>query len=492
MAPKTKQIVCAKCKNVIKTRQFLKCSACNNILDILCTNVTDTHFRSNMTKEQKEKWVCSMCCKSKDNLEATKSKISQSPSTENSNITQRKKYDIQVSTKNSFDSLPDDDDNNSMSTTNSTHDCSKINRSCPEIADAFLREKMQSMSSKIEELQYKLAQSDHEIENLLTENKTLKNIIESLSKKVVSLENICKSTPSKKSKQNSSKSALGSTPTVNATRQNGILRDTKVHMGAQTVTELVLDLETRENPPVSKISLLEVPAENMNMNNGNLPAANLPTDVAAPASLNVSNKANKISIISSDKYNMITKTTNYNLGDNYSICHYLYPGVGIRTMLQNVESKLENYTKHDFCIVFIGEEDFKSSQCIDNLVLYIRKVTSKLSHTNIIICYPTYRIGYFDNMFNWRVESFNDILFTDNSKYNYAYLLDSNRNLAYDHEMFYLKSGCIKRAGLNVIFQDICTLITIVQTEHNYDDNSLEDFSNLNLSQNSSRSFFRE
>lgn len=54
---------CAACSQVIKTRQFVKCSLCIKLYDIACANISEKRFYNTMTAEHKNKWQCTECKK---------------------------------------------------------------------------------------------------------------------------------------------------------------------------------------------------------------------------------------------------------------------------------------------------------------------------------------------------------------------------------------------------------------------------------------------
>ncbi|XP_063545780.1 uncharacterized protein LOC134753772 [Cydia strobilella] len=97
----------------------------------------------------------------------------------------------------------------------------------------------------------KLSSADTEIENLLTENKTLKSTIEKLTSKVSNLEQICKSS-TKKRKKSPNKSILVFTPNANATKHNDSFNGLTADETSRTVTELVQNLEHGVKAPLTQ------------------------------------------------------------------------------------------------------------------------------------------------------------------------------------------------------------------------------------------------
>lgn len=110
------------------------------------------------------------------------------------NSTGRDIYNINVLTNNSFDSLPDseEDADRDSSLASSSLLITKQNSSCPELND-FVNGKIDILNKKIDDLQMKLQSAENEIENLLSENCCLKSKLEKYSNKINNLEQICKS-----------------------------------------------------------------------------------------------------------------------------------------------------------------------------------------------------------------------------------------------------------------------------------------------------------
>ncbi|KAF9410398.1 hypothetical protein HW555_010524 [Spodoptera exigua] len=114
--------------------------------------------------------------------------------------------------------------------------------------------------------------------------------------------------------------------------------------------------------------------------------------------------------------------------NRYNICHYITPNGSTEQLLNGIQTKLRDYTMTDYCIILIGE-DFKTTSNYDNDILLIRKILKQVSHTNIIICFPTYKLTNYNNLYNWRIETFNNLLYLDLIKHEHAFYLDSNYDL---------------------------------------------------------------
>ena len=176
--------------------------------------------------------------------------------------------------------------------------------------------------------------------------------------------------------------------------------------------------------------------------------------------LEIPDKGNKrkICILSTNNKNKLLKIAE-NTFPNYNICHYLTPNSGVKKLIENIDLKLKNYSMNDYCLIFIGEEDFKRTNDYVEITITIRETLLKVQHTNVIICAPTFKLNNYSVMFNGRIESFNSLLYLDACTYNYAYLFDSNFYLSYDYKMFWVRSGHANNEGLATIFFNIKLMI---------------------------------
>lgn len=159
---------------------------------------------------------------------------------------------------------------------------------------------------------------------------------------------------------------------------------------------------------------------------------------------------NKILLLSTNNKNKtlhIIRNNDY--FDNFSFCHYVKPGVGIACLLNGLRNQLKDFTRCDYCVILVGEEDFRDLNDYISLVMDIKEVVKDITFTNIIIACPTYICGR--PLYNARVERFNSLLFEDLTNHNECFFVyDSNRNLSFD--MFSLKTGRINNYGMmNII-----------------------------------------
>lgn len=179
--------------------------------------------------------------------------------------------------------------------------------------------------------------------------------------------------------------------------------------------------------------------------------------------LNYNSKPNetrrsKLCIISSNKKNKMLEIAE-DIFPNYRICHYLTPNCGVKYLISDLYLKLKDYNMNDYCLIFVGEEDFRRTKNYVELTISIRETLSKLQHTNIILCAPTFKLNDYSIMFNSRIETFNSLMYLDACSYNYAYLFDSNYYLDYDFSMFNKSSSSVNNRGLANILHNLSLMI---------------------------------
>lgn len=169
---------------------------------------------------------------------------------------------------------------------------------------------------------------------------------------------------------------------------------------------------------------------------------------------------NNLCIISSETSNRLyTICQKTNLG-NFNICHYRMPNCGLKILLNNIDKKVQDFTYSDYCVVYVGEEDFRRTHNYMELVAFIREKLQTLTHTNFLVCLPTFKYMANKNvMINSRIDTFNNLLYMDIEIYKYAYILDSNLNLPYTYETYSLRNGSLNNKGLNIVLNDLLDLI---------------------------------
>ncbi|KAL0860061.1 hypothetical protein ABMA27_010376 [Loxostege sticticalis] len=171
----------------------------------------------------------------------------------------------------------------------------------------------------------------------------------------------------------------------------------------------------------------------------------------------------KICLLSCNKQNNMLHIARNSIKNYSEICHYLTPNGNTEELLSGIDKKLTGFTLNDYCIIMIGDEDFRKTRDYISMIYLIRESLKLIVHTNIIICLPTYKCGPLKNMFNWRVESFNNLLYLDVMTHKHAYILNSNKNINYDYSMFRRHIGIINDRGMYTIFENLNNLITDIE-----------------------------
>lgn len=468
-----RQVNCSKCNRVADQRDTVQCSTCKCRYDFDCVGLSQKLYNI-MEVEKKRKWRCPQCIKKtkevKPNTEfsATTAHTTADeclPST--SKRCPARKQDIELLMMET----PSDVDNTS----------DEFDLSLTSVSKSMTMEKeseeIKDLKERIETLTTELCSTQQEMENTIIENGQLKQQVMKLSDEIKILKNICRSPSTNKSEHKRKRDStlntydltITSTPPRTKLQKNNKDEIVNTQFLECQISKLQNQLQEAKNEIKTlegKIKELEEKYQNEELEYD----SNIHKYVK-----NYDKKdKSKLTIISSNKYNKILEIAEDSLSDVCKICHYLTPGVGIKELMKNVEYKLQNHTMNDFCLFMIGKEDFETSSNLIDLVLYIKnRILQSMNHTNIVICVPTYDFGKNKNFFNARVETFNQLLHLDNITSEYAYLVDSNRNLSYDYDMFPKHSGKINNTAMKVIFQDVKkTLHDILCEETKYTETS--------------------
>ncbi|KAI5635612.1 hypothetical protein NE865_11692 [Phthorimaea operculella] len=357
---------------------------------------------------------------------------------------------INIPTSNSFDSLctENDDDDTPLDLT-SGH---IRNRSCPAITQNN-QEEITMLKNTIEALQKQLASADMDIEKKLNENCKLKEIIKQKDLALNRLKSQCKEKIPVKTSQ-----------------------EKKTEQKKQPkATCLNADTESNDNIGVDN-GIISDSEDNAELFNNKI---HIDT-----------NSKRKIHIFSTNKKNNVLTIAERHF-KNTSLCHFIYPGSGIRHQLDSVLPKIADFTTNDFCIILLGDQDFYSSKDYNELVSNIRQTLLEMQHTNILICIPSFKLNKQSTMFNSRIELFNKILCEDNLKFQYAYLIDTNSNLEYDRRHFNLKTGSINNSGMDIVFRTAHEKVNTIEQWYLGSDCCAFNSTMLNSENVGEQSFFR-
>ncbi|KAG7305369.1 hypothetical protein JYU34_009432 [Plutella xylostella] len=342
-------------------------------------------------------------------------------------------------------------------------------------------DQIKTLKDQIESLTIELRTAHEEISTLNLENTELKGNIEKLKKDNDIMKKVTNSlksditTPNKR-KINNTEGSLKKSNSSTVSKKKGkkksdnmsspmscgdpleTPRDSHLKkLDAQTQTSISSPIPAKTNPESERSLKAHKHAKS--------------TTGQPPKSIKQDNKK-KVLIISANKTNNILQIGEEKLGPNYKICHNLNTNAGIRELFKDLAENTKNLTRKDVCIVMIGEEDFKKTSDYFELVLLIRNATRHIENTNILICMPTYKYNGYKTMYNWRVETFNNLLYLDVSTHEHVFLMDSNENIKYSFDMF-SQQGCVNNVGMNVVFDDIVhSLNKIMDITNNFDNSS--------------------
>jgi hypothetical protein len=293
---------------------------------------------------------------------------------------------------------------------------------------------------QIEKLTTELNSAHNEIELLSTENNNLKRINEDLVKKTELYKKV-------------TQSPIPKNLTPRAKRQK---KNNKQLSPPNTIKE----------------------KEHLNFSQ---PSSKLSRDGASSSPKTImSEEKHKLCILSTNKRINLLNIFERNFLNKFEFCHYLTPHLDCINLLNGLDKKLSRYTMNDYCIIFIGPDDFVETKKYVYLILQLRQILLKISNTNIIICLPTYKFNNFSDMFNLRVNHFNQLLYLDVITHEHAYIFDTNKNLAYDYTMFNKKTGEINNRAMTSIIRDLYKYIDVIPyyTNYNADNYSFNNIQN--------------
>lgn len=170
-------------------------------------------------------------------------------------------------------------------------------------------------------------------------------------------------------------------------------------------------------------------------------------------------KKRKLCVLSNSTHRGILQAIEEFFSYDFKYCSYLMPNSKIRHLLTNINTKLEEFTINDYCIILLGDSDIKTDNNYIDLVKEINESLRQMTHTNIIICTPTYVRG--SPIYNYKIDTFNNLLYMDLEYHKYAYFFDSNNALEFKFDMFSDRTGKLNKSGINFIFKNIMERIKI-------------------------------
>lgn len=303
--------------------------------------------------------------------------------------------------------------------------------SMPDVSlDATDIDQVFKLREEIERLKLELCSAHAEIDSLSSANKYLKRVNEDLTKKSELLKKVAQS-PIKK----------------NITPKSNRINKQMIDKQTQTTTQDTNEEVTTRGKKVSTVN------QNQHLSKQNK---------------NIHLRKHRLHVLSSNNNNKILETLQRTFkSDQFNICHYLKTHCGLQTLLDDAETITRSFTKIDYFVLMIGEEDFKTTHEYFKLIFNLRETLQKITYTNVIICLPTYKYAPHKNMYNWRIENFNNLLYLDVATHGHAYLLDSNLNLDYSYKMFNTKhNGEINNFGMQIICDDLYKLVNEIKKDN--------------------------
>lgn len=336
---------------------MIACSVCNYKYHLFCSGVSIKRFNL-MTKDHKNAWKCNSCW----DLYHKNSKQSSTPNNSYEKsldyVTQRKKFIVNVSTDNSFSSLPSDEELGNNSETTIT-----LNRSYPELntCNTMLSEEMKE---KIAHLEEKLNIADNEIVNILSENFQLKNKIIEYEQKIKHLTVICKctntlQTTTKKNKRKSLQIKRNSQYqdnkhekdecSYNALNIQKGLNDSMIEYNKERPVQERLTIATNMNPNKCEVNTEETKVINK---------------ILIIGENSVSGLASTLSISRRESWN-----------NSYSIFGYVQPNASSTQILNYCNNTQQDLTEKDIVVLGIGGHDDNPNLLHSNFCLILSKLT---------------------------------------------------------------------------------------------------------------------
>lgn len=315
---------------------------------------------------------------------------------------------------------------------------------------------VEEMKSEITALKSNLKSTQNEMDNIILENVDLKNQISQLSQEILILKQICSSPASTLNRRTLTKKH------VSSSRKNSVKRRITDNFCHSPTTQYQQEKNNNSSAPPTPFP----GSDNTKDQRVEKQVAVLSQQLLKRKSEILCNKPEqppkkkKFCFLSTDpNYHVLTTAQRILIKDNDEICHYLTPKVGIEHLLREIDLKLSDFTNEDYCIVLIGQEDFKTTKDYLKMIISIRDVLKTITHTNVILCSPTYILRSHNSLYNARIETFNNLLCLDLLAHEHAYFLDSNKNLKADFSMFNKNTGLINNKAIRTVFEDLKALI---------------------------------
>lgn len=368
---------CAKCKTTIISRAKLHCSNCENLYHLECGNVSSKRYYL-MTKEHRTQWKCNYCYEEQHQALPTTSTntVLESPY---ANVTQRKKFVINVSTGNSYSSLSveDEEDSDTYQTPRTL-----LNRSCPSL-QGMHRYHLDEMKEKISQLQQQIDIAENEISNLLSENHDLGKKVTKYEVKIKQLETICgcmkpvspSSLPStiKKTRKSLNKKALNFLEC-----ENNILDETTllpVIKGNNSKESH--EVQSNEKEVYNKLTHKTVPLTSSPQKKCTIET----TDFDLNNDVKLKGKKHNV-IVFGDEYGKgINTTLQKLLGHDFQVMSIIKPNAPLNQILKYCDVICKDFTDFDYVVLLAGSNDNNPLRFQSFIYYYL----TLLTHTNVLV-----------------------------------------------------------------------------------------------------------
>lgn len=439
---------CAKCHKSLEGRPYqIKCFKCGSTYDLQCANVSEKRF--DLIRFGNKNWTCNAC------HDSGKHNISPDYVTVRRNKMTRSCDDL------SSLSIENNDSYNLANSTLLEHTLPNLDSQ----TNGFLVEDLQQQITKLKE---DMLGADHEISKLLGENSELEKQNLELRKKNEMYKKLLQGQVNLSQANIIQKRAsiLSPSSTLNKTP----VRDKSPVI--DNLNKTIKVLQDQSKCAIKEIEHLKQHIEVLESKIKNYDSRQNRVSGVLTEKKNNGGKRANLFIVSSNNRNKIRQIANSTFSENFAIYHHLTPHAKTENMLENLATRVCTLTKEDYCVIFVGEEDFLISKSYYSLVKSIRETLAIIKNTNVIICAPTFKYSNSSSIFNGRIETFNNILCKDNLEYEYAFLLDSNLNLSYDNTMFRRYGGTINNYGMKTIMDDLKYLISDINYFKNLESNS--------------------
>jgi hypothetical protein len=506
------KVSCFKCKTTTDIKNTLPCAVCKNYYEFDCAGVSEKLHRLKSV-ESRKKWKCKECLRSTDLSQIQKNvtlrkkqTLPKTIYTSSTKLAEKIKHssnlnidDLSTTPLNStLNNQSANSQNSSLISENYTSDelvspptlltSAFLSRSADRSIDktSVLRE----MEETISQLSTALETTQNELDNATLENNELNRQINKLKLEKNTLQSLCysatfdrKTYKDKQAKRgHSSMLPMGcstptaATPTDTTDTANVLYLQQKIMVLERQLKDATNEIAVL----VKQIEILSQKLQNSPNTDSTLHIKNIQkSDRVTSPLLHTSQShqaftnCNTLKEITSINRLCVVSTISGKTGkkilpailrsfDNVQCVHLATPGGRIRELLTNLPMKIQGYTKQDCCVLMIGEEDFMIREDIEPAILVqeIHSTLESLTHTNIIICTPTYICGA--PLFNYRVELFNTYLNEALQNSISAHFYDSNLNLTFD--MFSLQSGKLRPVGIQNILTNVKLVLRHIQS----------------------------